>query len=211
MKRMILFLLVLAVLFCMVPMASAAWTPLQTAGKVRIQVGEVTHWQVSWSDSTFFRLETADDFVTWSSANPTVATVDRYGYIVGHRPGRADITVTRNFDGAKKTVGITVLDSSGYNGNTEAYGGQPTGIQTAGKTTINVGETVRWTASVLPSNAYNKFLYWNSGYPAVATVDQNGNITGHREGKAHITITAANGVKKTLTLTVLAKPTEVKV
>lgn len=77
------------------------------------------------------------------------------------------------------------------------------GIELAGKTTVMEGDVVQWTAKLLPEAA-NSTLTWASGYPAVATVDQNGNITAHRPGQANITVTAANGVQKTVLITVVS-------
>ena len=75
-----------------------------------------------------------------------------------------------------------------------------TSVQLAGITSVPVGGTVTWSASVQPQNADNKAITWKSWYPAVATVDAHGNITGHRVGQAHISAIAANGVKSTCTI-----------
>nr|WP_295302191.1 Ig-like domain-containing protein [uncultured Blautia sp.] len=50
------------------------------------------------------------------------------------------------------------------------------------------GGTYQFTSKVLPANATNKTLKWTSSNPKVATVDQNGKVTGISEG--HVTITA---------------------
>jgi len=78
-----------------------------------------------------------------------------------------------------------------------------TSVQLTGITSVPVGGTVTWSASVQPQNADNKAITWKSWYPAVATVDAHGNITGHRVGQAHISAIAANGVKSTCTVNVV--------
>ena len=55
--------------------------------------------------------------------------------------------------------------------------------------TIQVGTSVKLTASVKPSNA-NQEVTWTSSSPEIATVDENGNVKGIKEGET--TITAAS-------------------
>ena len=57
-----------------------------------------------------------------------------------------------------------------------------------------MGNTEKLTASVMPENADTASLYWSSSDPSVATVDEEGNVTGADVGTAVITITADNGV-----------------
>lgn len=70
----------------------------------------------------------------------------------------------------------------------------------AGYTTVPVGGTVTWRASVYPQDAANQTIIWKSWYPAVASVSADGTIIGHKAGKAHISAIAANGVKKTCSI-----------
>ncbi|MBQ7565580.1 MAG: VanW family protein [Oscillospiraceae bacterium] len=70
-------------------------------------------------------------------------------------------------------------------------------LQLAGATQLGVGESTVWTATPLPAESRTT-IAWSSGYPAVATVDENGTITAHRAGDCNITATAENGVKKTV-------------
>jgi hypothetical protein len=48
-------------------------------------------------------------------------------------------------------------------------------------------------AAVSPANAANKAVTWTSSDEAVATVDANGKVTGHKEGTATVTVTTAAG------------------
>ncbi len=81
---------------------------------------------------------------------------------------------------------------------------EPTTVQLAGNTSIYVGETTQWKATIAPAKA-NQWVSWTSGNTGVATVDANGNIKGIRAGQSNITATAANGVKKTVLITVKSK------
>ena len=60
---------------------------------------------------------------------------------------------------------------------------------------IKLNDTVQVNATVYPANAEDKTITWSSSTPAVATVDNNGLVTIHKNGKAVITATASNGVK----------------
>ena len=58
---------------------------------------------------------------------------------------------------------------------------------------IATDETVQLTATVLPEAAENKKVSWSSGDESVATVDENGLVTGIGKGSATITATTENG------------------
>ena len=60
---------------------------------------------------------------------------------------------------------------------------------------IKLNDTVQVNATVYPANAEDKTITWSSSTPAVATVDNNGFVTIHKNGSAVITATASNGVK----------------
>lgn len=69
-----------------------------------------------------------------------------------------------------------------------------TGV-TLSKDTLNLdsGSSVILTANVIPDNANNKNVVWSSSDPNVASVDQNGNVTGLSAGTASITVTTSDG------------------
>ena len=56
-----------------------------------------------------------------------------------------------------------------------------------------VGETVALSPVFEPENASNKNVTWSTNKPAVATVDKNGVVTGHKKGSAVITATSEDG------------------
>ena len=69
---------------------------------------------------------------------------------------------------------------------------------------IAVGETTGLVAQVRPSAAADKTVTWESSDPAVATVDENGVVTGISEGTVTITVTSANGIVAVCEITVVA-------
>ena len=59
--------------------------------------------------------------------------------------------------------------------------------------TMNAGETMQLTATVLPDNAANKTVTWTSSDNSVASVSNNGLVTALTAGTATITATTCDG------------------
>jgi Zn-dependent metalloprotease len=58
---------------------------------------------------------------------------------------------------------------------------------------LKVGESVKLTATVTPSDASNKNVTWSSSNTSVATVDSGGNVKAIGKGSAVITVKTADG------------------
>jgi uncharacterized protein YjdB len=132
--------------------------------------------------------------ITWSTSDPSVATVDD-GVVKGVAEGSATITVTTQ-DGSKTaTCDVTVVDNIPV-----------TGV-TLDQTSVSVdrGKTVTLTASVLPYNASDKVVEWSTSNSSVATVD-NGVVTGVAVGNATITVTTQDGSKTATCDVTVTKP-----
>lgn len=72
-------------------------------------------------------------------------------------------------------------------------------ITVAEKKKIGVGQSLHLTTAVYPTTAqrYAELSYQSSD-PGIATVDENGIITGVKEGTCTITVTTKNGLEKTM-------------
>lgn len=72
------------------------------------------------------------------------------------------------------------------------------------KSTLNVkvNETSVLKVTVLPNNATYKDVTWESSDSTVATVDNNGKVTGVKAGTAIITVASVDDCSKTATCTV---------
>ena len=73
------------------------------------------------------------------------------------------------------------------------------------KSSLNlVANSAQLSATITPSNATLKDIYWVSDNPAIASVDQNGKVTGLKRGITTITAMAidGSGVKATCTVSV---------
>lgn len=75
---------------------------------------------------------------------------------------------------------------------------------------VEAGSALQLTAQVFPKDAQNPALYWNSENPDIAVVDQNGLVTGIREGKARITASSQDGSNITAgcVITVTVRPSD---
>lgn len=124
-----------------------------------------------------------DTPIHWVSSNTAVATVEN-GKITAVGVGTA--TVTASADKASATLSVTVVDPTVY----------VTGV-TLSDTTLDLpmGEIATLTASVLPANATNAAVKWESSDPAVVRV-HNGTLTPVSVGTATVTVTTLDGGKR---------------
>ena len=82
---------------------------------------------------------------------------------------------------------------------------------TAAEKSVAVGKTISLTAAFLPENATLKQILWASSDERIATVDENGNVTGVKRGKVRITATAQDGsnIRANISLQVSQSPEEI--
>ena len=123
--------------------------------------------------------------VSWSSSDPSVATVNSSGVVTAVKAGTATIRATAT-DGTNKYGSCTVT--------VIAPTVSVTGVS-LDKTAmeIGVGGTGTLTATVTPSNATNKAVSWSSSNPSVATVNSSGVVTGVNAGTTTIKVTTSDG------------------
>lgn len=124
----------------------------------------------------------------WQSSNELVATVSQEGKISGVGLGKSVITVTPEVgfgaENAVKTIIVQVIPEvikvtkiEFTNSQTELYEGDKMQLQ-----------TVLW-----PVNHTYSHLLWSSSDPNAATVDENGNVFGVKEGNVTITAKTHDG------------------
>ena len=81
---------------------------------------------------------------------------------------------------------------------------------TAEQESIKVGETTTINAAVFPENATNKTLSWDSNDESIATVDQNGIVTGVGVGATDINARATDGSDCIQAIRIHVTPTPVE-
>ena len=128
--------------------------------------------------------------VTWSSSNPSVATVEN-GVVKALKMGSATITAKAGDKTATCSISVEAT---------------PVTSITLDKTSasLRAGQSITLTAYVNPSDATDKTVTWSSSNPSVATVE-NGVVKAIKVGSA--TITAKAGEKMaTCSVTVEVTP-----
>ena len=138
--------------------------------------------------------DATDKAFTFSSADTSIATVDNTGKITAIKAGTVVITVTTHDGGKTAKVTVTITDPVIA----------PTGVTFDSKNaaTVEVGADITLAAAVAPTNVTDKGLVWSSSDETIATVDQNGKVTGVKAGNADITAKAHGDQSKASTTTI---------
>ena len=121
--------------------------------------------------------DATDVVVEYTSSDENVATVDDTGYITAVAAGEADITAAIADAGLAASCHVTVtpaIDSMSMSKSS---------------LTLKPGASNTLSVSVSPEDADISGLTWTSSDEAVATVDQEGNVTAVADGNATITAT----------------------
>lgn len=162
--------------YCKVTVTQAVEGLLLNYSEKTVFLGTEFKLKVSISPSN-----ASDKSVTWTSSDPTVASVSDEGIITGLKGGMAVITCTTVDGGYSAVCVITVREeivkiNLNYN---EYY--------------LGVGKSVNLVANVISESATNKNVTWVSSNEDVAYVNKNGKVTGVKLGYATITAIAQDG------------------
>ncbi len=116
--------------------------------------------------------------IIWSSSDSSVVTVDQAGKVKAIKAGKAiitasNITNTHHAYTSIEAVNIIATDL----------------ILDPTQENVGVQDTLLIRAKILPSNATNKKIKWESSNPNIATVDSLGILTAIAEGNVNITAT----------------------
>lgn len=130
--------------------------------------------------------------LTWSSSNENIAMVDEDGNVTGVNNGECTITA-RTENGKEGNCKIKVYTT-------------PKEISMSNDATLDMSEknTMSLTAVVLPRTANTDTnIMWSSSNENIATVDENGVITGKANGVCEIKVVTSNGKEAICNLTVI--------
>ena len=168
--------------------------------------GYLTATGITGPTSPYLQAMTYDwnnDSVYWV-ANGTLYRVDvDAGELVSM--GQADL-----FSGEVMTVGCVVsgMFSIPLTAPVIPETVAPAGVAMAEKSTVAVGQTVTLDAVVLPVSVaqMDGTVRWTSGDETIATVDENGTVTGVSAGTVHIFAADANGHEASTLVIVTEEP-----
>ncbi len=133
----------------------------------------------------------------WTSSDPTVAT---FRAPVDSAPKKLDdgrfYGVLHTLKGGTVTLTVETTDGSNLKATMELT--VEVGVNTITLTPneyliLNVRDTQQVKAEISPSTATNKKVIWSIADEKIATVDENGVVTGVAEGRTTLTATAADG------------------
>uniref|UniRef100_UPI004056B8C1 Ig-like domain-containing protein n=1 Tax=Alistipes sp. TaxID=1872444 RepID=UPI004056B8C1 len=137
--------------------------------------------------------EMAQAEIVWSSSAPEVATIEG-GVVTAVAVGEATITATVGEASDRCLVKV------------DAVAVEQIELDTT-EAELHIGESLQLTATVLPENAGDKTITWESTNEAVASVDQNGLVEALSLGEATIKAKAGN-VEATCAITISAVEVE---
>jgi trimeric autotransporter adhesin len=131
--------------------------------------------------------------VVWSSMNTSIATVNQQGVVMGVAVGQSTIKATLNTLSASATITVT--------GNQERLEISP------GNLNIMVGNTAPFTLTYFNASGMQApvpvGVVWNSVNASIATVNQQGMVTGMAVGLTTVTATL-NTLNATASVTIAA-------
>ena len=170
-------------------------TPL---GSLSLDPGEYTLESIGSSFKiapVFYPEDATDTEVSWTSADPKIASVSSDGTVTAIGPGTTAITAAAAGGAITSKCVVTVLSPA-------------LAIKISdSRLSLEEGEEATLTASVFPSDATQSTLTWRSDKPEVATVDQDGNVRAVKAGVAVITVSVSETVFETCTVTVVSRVT----
>ena len=145
-------------------------------GSFTLRIGEKKQF-----NATVLPATVTDKSVAWSSETDGV-TVDETGLVTAVSPVVNNRVTATNSAGQQDHVYITVLPNlvSAIEVDRSAV-------------SLKVGESVQIVARVLPADASDKTLKWESTDTRIATVDGKGNVTAVTEGMTVVTVSATDG------------------
>ena len=133
--------------------------------------------------ATVFPNNTTNKTITWKSGNTSIATVNSDGVVTAKSLGSVIITASTTDGSNLSTTCIVTVNER----KASSISLNKTNLS------LNVSQTAQLIATIYPNDAANKTVIWNSSNDAVATVSNNGLVTGVSAGTAAITATTTDG------------------
>ncbi len=132
-----------------------------------------------------------DKTITWSSSNPSVATISTSGRLKAISPGKTTITATsKNGIIGSKTIEVPKPIEA-------------TSVTITKKvTSLTTGKTAQFEAVVAPYNTENKQLTWSSSNKNIVSVTEKGLVKAVKKGSATITVKTTNNKTDSVTVKV---------
>ena len=158
---------------------------IKLGGPTVMKVGDIATLQAVLD--TMNQYAPTDATVKWSSSNSNVIAVDTNGKITANGPGTATITVKSNDKlGKSASIKIDVYQDVVYAEN----------VSISGPQNVFVGDSIQLTATVTGKDHAVPTVdgvTWQCSDETIAIIDENGKVTGLRQGTVTITATSKDG------------------
>ena len=161
--------------------------------QVSVEPKEITivAGQTAVLTASVFPSNATEQEFSWSSDNVNVAAVENElgstCVVTGVAPGTAKIQAKAGKPARKALCSITVVAK---NIPVESVYVDPK------EASVAAGKTITLTAAVFPADATDKNCIWSCDNPRIATVSENGQVTGVAPGKTTIRVKAGNPAKE---------------
>jgi len=156
---------------CQITIKPVPATGVMIQEKLDIDVGEIKSPMWSMIPST-----ATNKNVTWRSDNPSIATVDKMGRIVGIKNGTTTIHIKTEDGGfvasCKVNVHIYVDDIELDNNDI----------------TMTLGKEKQLNPTITPENTTRQKIVWNSKNKSVVSVNQTGKVKALKTGEAEVVV-----------------------
>lgn len=184
-RRALVIVMAVAVTVTVVPVFGGE---VSAAGPDRIEFKNITGYTVlpkggKLKIKTARYGQAAGKKVRFSTSKKRVATVSKKGVIKAKRNGKVTITAYVKINGKKwykQSVRIRV-------------GKRVSSIKIKGYDCVRVGKSITLKATASPTSAKERGVWWTSSDSGIARVNENGVVTGVREGSATIKAIARDG------------------
>src|SRR3989454_9034300 len=157
-----------------VPVASVTVSPASASA----QVGQAVQFSATTKDSAAGVL--TGRAVSWSSSNPSVASVSGSGLVTAMAAGSAMITATSEGQSGTSSITVTNVPVASV-------------ALTPATATIQVGQTQQLAATLKDASGNTlsgRAVSWSSATPSVASVSGSGLVTGITVGSATLAATS---------------------
>ena len=174
-----------------VTLITATCGEVSASCKVRVNPVEITSIELSLENVTMligttttltakvYPENVTNPVIIWSSANPSIASVNGSGIITANQEGETRITASCGEITATCKVTVTPVTPSSIDLNVKDM-------------VLYIGQSETIQAIVRPANTTYPTVSWQSDDETVATVSSNGMVTGLKEGTVIITATCGN-------------------
>ena len=171
------------------------YKPIITATNIKIDKSSLSILigKSSKLTATILPENTTNKTVTWTSSNEEIATIDETGLLTAISEGNVTITATTN-NGIIDTAQVYVIKPQPE--IPDENPAEKSIILDKSDYTIGIDKVVYLKATITPAEYENDDIVWTSSNEEIATVDENGKVTGIKEGTT--IITATSGEKQAL-------------